>query len=126
MSPATVITGCAVVTMDADRTEHRTGHVVIDGNRISQVQAGAAPVIEGARVIDGSGCLLTPGLVNTHHHLYQWVTRGIAVDSTLFDWLTTLYPIWAGIDEHAVNVAVGQVELIGLEQVLDEAFSTKA
>jgi len=105
VSPTTVIQGCAVVTMDADRTEHRTGYVVVDGNRISSVQAGAAPVIEGARVVDGTGCLLTPGLVNTHHHLYQWVTRGLAVDSTLFEWLTTLYPIWAGIDEHAVNVA---------------------
>lgn len=105
MSSTTVIAGCAVVTMDADRTEHRTGHVVVDGNRISLVQAGAPPVIDGARVIDGNGCLLTPGLVNTHHHLYQWVTRGMAADSTLFDWLTTLYPIWAGIDEHAVNVA---------------------
>jgi 8-oxoguanine deaminase len=105
VSSTTVIAGCAVVTMDADRTEHRTGHVVVDGNRISLVQAGAPPVIDGARVIDGNGCLLTPGLVNTHHHLYQWVTRGMAADSTLFDWLTTLYPIWAGIDEHAVNVA---------------------
>jgi cytosine/adenosine deaminase-related metal-dependent hydrolase len=90
--------------MDAGRTEHRNGHVVVDGNRIVSVAAGAAPVIEGARVIDGTGCLLTPGLVNTHHHLYQWLTRGLATDSTLFDWLTTLYPIWAGIDEQAVNV----------------------
>ena len=105
MSRTTVIQGCAVVTMDADRTEWRTAHVVVDGNRIRSVQAGAAPVIEGARVVDGTGCLLTPGLVNTHHHLYQWVTRGLAVDSTLFDWLTTLYPIWAGIDENTVNVA---------------------
>ncbi len=105
MSQTTVIQDCAIVTMDAGRTEHRTGHVVVDGNRIRSVGAGAAPVIEGARVIDGTGCLLTPGLVNTHHHLYQWVTRGLGVDSTLFEWLTTLYPIWAGIDEHAVNVS---------------------
>ena len=44
--------------------------------------------------IDGTGCLLTPGLVNTHHHLYQWATRGLALDETLFGWLQTLYPIW--------------------------------
>ena len=105
MNPTTVIKDCAIVTMDSGRTEHRTGYVVVRGNRIRSVQAGAAPVIEGARVVDGSGCVLTPGLVNTHHHLYQWVTRGLAVDSTLFDWLTTLYPVWAGIDEQAVNVA---------------------
>ena len=105
MNPTTVIKDCAIVTMDGGRTEHRTGCVVVRGNRIRSVQAGPAPVIEGARVVDGSGCVLTPGLVNTHHHLYQWVTRGLAVDSTLFDWLTTLYPVWAGIDEQAVNVA---------------------
>ena len=65
MSPTTVIQGCAIVTMDAGRTEHRTGFVVVHGNRIRSVQAGAAPVIEGAHVVDGSGCVLTPGLVNT-------------------------------------------------------------
>ena len=55
--------------------------------------------------VDGTGCVLTPGLVNTHHHLYQWITRGLAADHTLFEWLTTLYPVWAGIDEQAVNEA---------------------
>jgi len=100
-----VIDGCAVVTMDAARTEHTTGHVVIEGNRITTVGAGPAPVVEGARRVDGRGCLATPGLVNTHHHLYQWVTRGLAADDTLFDWLTTLYPVWAGIDAESVHVA---------------------
>jgi cytosine/adenosine deaminase-related metal-dependent hydrolase len=101
----TVIQGCAVATVDRARTEHTTGHVVVSGNRIESVGTGPAPAGDGARVVDGSGCLLTPGLVNTHHHLYQWVTRGLAADATLFEWLTTLYPVWAGIDEHAVNVA---------------------
>lgn len=100
-----VIDGCAVVTMDAARTEHTTGHVVIEGNRITTVGAGPAPVVEGARHVDGRGCLATPGLINTHHHLYQWVTRGLAADDTLFDWLTTLYPVWAGIDAESVHVA---------------------
>ena len=101
----TVIQGCAIVTMDPARTELSHGHVVISGNRIETVGEGPAPEVAGARVIDGSGCLLTPGLVNTHHHLYQWVTRGLAPDATLFEWLTTLYSVWAGIDEYAVNVA---------------------
>ncbi|HSP18927.1 MAG TPA: hypothetical protein VLQ79_05405, partial [Myxococcaceae bacterium] len=101
----TVIQGCAIATMDPGRTELSRGHVVISGNRIESVGEGRAPEVAGARVIDGSGCLLTPGLVNTHHHLYQWVTRGLAADATLFAWLSTLYPVWAGIDEHAVNVA---------------------
>ena len=101
----TVIQGCAIATMDPARTELSHAHVVILGNRIEAVGEGPAPEITGARVVDGSGCLLTPGLVNTHHHLYQWVTRGLAADATLFEWLTTLYPVWAGIDEYAVNVA---------------------
>ena len=56
-------------------------------------------------MVDGTGCLLTPGLVNTHQHLYQWATRGLAVDATLFEWLTALYPVWAGIDEEVVRAA---------------------
>ncbi|MFI9510731.1 8-oxoguanine deaminase [Nocardia sp. NPDC052566] len=101
-----IIDGCAVATVDADGTEYRSGHVLLYGNRIGVVGAGPAPDLgPGVRRIDGTGCLLTPGLVNTHHHLYQWITRGLAPDHTLFEWLTTLYPIWAGIDEDAVRVA---------------------
>ena len=100
-----VIEGCGVVTMDPARQEIGSGHVVVEGNRIVVVGEGPAAGYDGARRVDGTGCLLTPGLVNTHHHLYQWVTRGLAADDTLFDWLTTLYPVWAGIDEEAVHVA---------------------
>lgn len=101
----TVIEGCAVVTMDGVRREHESGHVVVEGNKITAVGEGPAPSYDDATVVDGRGCLLTPGLVNTHNHLYQWVTRGLAADATLFDWLVELYPVWAGIDEEAVNVA---------------------
>ncbi len=90
--------------MDAARREYAAGHVVFRENRILSVGPGPAPRHEQAQVVDGRGCLLTPGLVNTHHHLYQWVTRGLAADDTLFGWLKTLYPIWAGIDAEAVNV----------------------
>ncbi|MFI9411566.1 8-oxoguanine deaminase [Nocardia gamkensis] len=105
MDQVTVIADCAVATVDALGTEHARGHVVVRGNRIDAVGAGDPPEIPDARRIDGRGCLLTPGLVNTHHHLYQWITRGLATDHTLFEWLTTLYPVWAGIDEDAVRVA---------------------
>ena len=98
-----VIDGAHVVTVTG--AEHAGGHVVVEGNRITAVGAGPAPRIAGARLVDGRGCLLTPGIVNTHQHLYQWVTRGLAVDATLFEWLTTLYPVWARLDEHAVHVA---------------------
>jgi len=104
----TLVEHAHVVTMDGSRSEHATGHVLVEDGQIAAVGAGAAAAAtrEAAdRVVDGSGCLLTPGLVNTHHHLYQWVTRGLAVDATLFEWLTELYPVWAGLDEHAVNVA---------------------
>jgi cytosine/adenosine deaminase-related metal-dependent hydrolase len=102
---STVISGAHVVTMDAARAEYPGGYVVLEGSRITEVGAGTGPCPDGARLDDGRGCLLTPGLVNTHQHLYQWVTRGLAVDETLFGWLRKLYPVWAGIDEHAVNVA---------------------
>jgi cytosine/adenosine deaminase-related metal-dependent hydrolase len=95
-----VIEGCAVATVDADGTEFASGHVAIDGDRIVAVGAGRYPGA-GERV-DGSGCLATPGLVNTHHHLYQWATRGLAQQENLFGWLTELYPIWARLDDEVV------------------------
>jgi len=101
-----VLSGCHVVTMDGARSEHASGYVAMHGNRIAAVGAGQVPAaFDHARVIDAAGCLATPGLVNTHHHLYQWATRGRAVDSTLFGWLTELYPVWARIDEQIVRDA---------------------
>ncbi len=89
-----IIEGAHVVTVTGE--EHAGGHVVVDGNRITAVGPGPRRTGRATTVVDGRGCLLTPGFVNTHNHLYQWVTRGLAVDSTLFEWLTTLYPVWAG------------------------------
>ena len=103
----TVIQGCAVATVDGSFTEHADGHVVVSGNRITAVGPGPfpGPAEPGDRLVDGRGCLLTPGLVNTHQHLYQWATRGLAQDENLFGWLTTLYPVWEGIDEDVVGAA---------------------
>jgi len=97
-----VIENAYVATVSGD--EYESGHVAIDGNRIASVGPGPAPDSPGPR-IDGSGCLATPGLVNTHHHLYQWLTRGLVQDGTLFEWLTTLYPVWARIDAESVHAA---------------------
>ena len=96
----TIIEGGYVATVDAAGTEHETGHVVVDDGVITAVGAGRAAddVRAGAEIVDATGCLVTPGLVNTHHHLYQWLTRGYAQDSILFDWLTALYPLWSRID----------------------------
>jgi cytosine/adenosine deaminase-related metal-dependent hydrolase len=101
-----VITGGHVLTVDARRSEYTGGYVVVDGARI--VEVGPGPVPErfvGAGRVDASGCLVTPGLVNAHHHLYQWATRGRAVDSGLFEWLTELYPVWGMLDERIVGTA---------------------
>jgi cytosine/adenosine deaminase-related metal-dependent hydrolase len=102
-----VVEDCAIATVDAAGTEHASGHLVVEGNRLVAVGAGPAPEehLRGARRVDGAGCLATPGLVNCHHHLYQWATRGLAQDSTLFEWLVELYPIWARIDEDVVRAA---------------------
>jgi cytosine/adenosine deaminase-related metal-dependent hydrolase len=97
----TVIEGCAIATVDAAGTEYRDGHLVIEGERIVAIGEGPAPDwVDGSesRQIDGRGCLATPGLVNCHHHLYQWATRGLAQQATLFEWLVELYPVWAQID----------------------------
>jgi cytosine/adenosine deaminase-related metal-dependent hydrolase len=95
----TVIEGCAIATVDAAGTEYRDGHLVIEGERIVAVGDGPAPDDREATRIDGTGHLATPGLVNCHHHLYQWATRGLAQQATLFEWLVELYPVWALIDD---------------------------
>jgi cytosine/adenosine deaminase-related metal-dependent hydrolase len=106
VTETTILDGCAVVTMDAGRSEYQAGHVIMTGPRITAVGAGTAPAGRpGDRYVDASGCLATPGLVNTHHHLYQWLTRGLATDSSLFDWLTELYPVWEHIDAEVVAAA---------------------
>ncbi|MGH7920691.1 MAG: 8-oxoguanine deaminase, partial [Candidatus Dormibacteraceae bacterium] len=91
-----VVSGCAIATVDAAGTEHQSGHIAVEGGRIQSVGPGPGPA--GGRQVDGHGCLATPGLVNCHHHLFQWITRGMAQQATLFDWLTELYPVWARID----------------------------
>ena len=68
-------------------------------------RARAARRSSGARRIDGRGKLATPGLVNCHHHLYQYATRGYAQQSTLFEWLVALYPVWQHIDAPIVDAA---------------------
>jgi cytosine/adenosine deaminase-related metal-dependent hydrolase len=105
--PRTVIENAAIATVDAQDTEYASGHVVVAGNRIEAVGPGPAPrdLPDVVRRVDASGHLVTPGLVNTHHHFYQWITRGLAQDSILFDWLVALYPIWARIDDRLVHSA---------------------
>jgi cytosine/adenosine deaminase-related metal-dependent hydrolase len=102
----TIIEGAAIATVDAAGTEYADGHLVVTAGLIESVGPGPAPdYLPADRRVDGRGCLLTPGLVNTHHHLYQWATRGMAQQSDLFDWLVRLYPVWAGLDEETTGAA---------------------
>ena len=82
-----------VATCDADRRELAGGWVAVTGGVVSGVGAPGDPAPEAADVLDAAGCLVTPGLVNTHHHMYQNLTRsyGPAINGSLFSWLTALY-----------------------------------
>ncbi|MEW9548734.1 8-oxoguanine deaminase [Nonomuraea sp. NPDC050783] len=82
-----------------------SGWLRVEGDRIAGLGAGPAPDAPGAERLDGTGCLLTPGLVNTHHHLYQWASQGLAQDATLFEWLVALYRVWAAMDAEIVRGA---------------------
>jgi cytosine/adenosine deaminase-related metal-dependent hydrolase len=102
-----------VATLDGERRELAGGWVAITDGLIDAVGTGEAP--QAATVIDATGCLVTPGLVNTHHHIYQNLTRAYPpmTDKPLFGWLQSLYPLWAAIDAESVHVSawVGLAEL---------------
>ncbi|HEV7653495.1 MAG TPA: 8-oxoguanine deaminase [Mycobacteriales bacterium] len=111
-----LVTGADLVaTMDADRREIAGGWVAVTGGVVSALGGPADPAPAAARTLRADGCLVTPGLVNTHHHLYQNLTRAYApaLRGSLFDWLTTLYPLWTRLDEEAAYVSayVGLTEL---------------
>src|SRR5437763_656097 len=95
---ATLVAPC-----DGERRELPGGWVAVTGGLISGVGASGEPPPPARETLDATGCLVTPGLVNTHHHLYQNLTRSYAptVNGTLFEWLSGLYPLWAGLDEEA-------------------------
>ena len=121
------IDGCHVATADAAGTEYPAGYVVISGDRITAVGPGPLPAqYAAAERVDGAGLLATPGLVNAHTHLYQWITRGYATDASLFDWLTALYPVWAGLDAELVHAAaaanLGWLALTGCSTSTDHHY----
>ena len=90
--------------------------VIVQDNVITWVGYSSAipDMREPYEVISLRGHIVLPGLVNTHHHLYQTLTRAIAQDCELFDWLKTLYPIWLGMDSEAIytSALTGMAELI--------------
>lgn len=93
----------AGVVVPGSGEEPAPGWLLADGGQITAMGSGEAPAAD--EVLDLPGCAALPGLINTHDHLYQWATRGYAAGQGLFGWLTTLYPVWAGIDAETVRAA---------------------
>ncbi len=105
-----------LVTMDEQRREMPGGGMIVRDGMIESVRGSEEMQHVEAETLDLGGHLVFPGLVNTHHHLYQTLTRAVprAQDADLFDWLRTLYPIWARLTPEAVYVSalVGMAELL--------------
>lgn len=103
-----------LITMDAQRRQIKDGALFVRDQAIEQVGPSADLPATADTVIDARGMIVLPGLVNTHHHLYQSLTRGLAQNSVLFDWLKTLYPIWARLTPEAIYLGakLGLAELL--------------
>ncbi|MBN1428257.1 MAG: 8-oxoguanine deaminase, partial [Anaerolineae bacterium] len=105
-----------IVTMDTRRREIADGGIFIRDNVVEQVGAMHELPTQADQVIDLSGHIVLPGLINTHHHLYQTLTRAVpaAQDANLFHWLKTLYPIWANLTSEGVYISalIGMAELM--------------
>jgi cytosine/adenosine deaminase-related metal-dependent hydrolase len=105
-----------LVTMDDDGRSIADAGLFVRDNIIQQIGPTADLPAGADRVIDASGMIVLPGLINCHHHLYQTLTRAVpaAQDATLFGWLKTLYPIWAGLTPEAIytSALVGLAELV--------------
>jgi 8-oxoguanine deaminase len=118
----TILANGRLLTMDGAGTEYERGWLRIEDGLIAELGAGDPP----APGDDLGGAVVTPGLVNTHHHLYQTLTRARAQDADLFTWLRTLYPVWAQIDEEMVYAAartgLAELALSGCTTVFDHHY----
>jgi 8-oxoguanine deaminase len=117
-----VLTNAHVVTMDDSGTELASGWIRIEDGFVAGVGAGEPP--ESGENLAGS--IVTPALVNTHHHLYQTLTRARAQQADLFSWLKELYPVWARLDEEAEYAAartgLAELALSGCGTVFDHHY----
>jgi 8-oxoguanine deaminase len=105
-----------LATMEEGSQPISDGYVLIEDSFIKEVGHGSTEHLQADSVIDARDKVVLPGFINTHHHLYQTLTRAYppALDAELFDWLVSLYPVWARLDEEAVRLAalVGMAELM--------------
>ncbi len=113
-----------VLTMDDAETEHASGWILVEDGVVSAVGSGEEPDADERTGL--AGAVVTPGLVNTHHHLYQTLTRARAQQATLFEWLVELYPTWARIDAEAEYAAartgLAELMLSGCTTVFDHHY----
>jgi cytosine/adenosine deaminase-related metal-dependent hydrolase len=113
-----------IVTCDDAGAEHESGWLLVEDGFVSAVGDGPEPTADER--IDLGGAVVTPGLVNTHHHLYQTLTRARAQQANLFGWLRELYPVWAGIDAEAEYAAaragLAELALSGCTTVFDHHY----
>jgi cytosine/adenosine deaminase-related metal-dependent hydrolase len=112
------------VTMDDAGTEYENGWLLVEDGVVRDVGEGQKPTADDVQ--DLGGGVVTPGLVNTHHHLWQNLTRARAQDENLFGWLKALYPVWAAIDEEAeyaaARVGLAELALSGCTTVFDHHY----
>jgi 8-oxoguanine deaminase len=117
-----------IVTMDDQDTRWEDGALYVEGNVIQQIGPTDQLPQHADEVIDARGMLVLPGLVNTHHHFYQTLTRNVpaAQDANLFHWLRTLYPIWAGMNAEAIyvstKIAIAELMLSGCTTSSDHTY----
>jgi 8-oxoguanine deaminase len=117
-----------VVTMDDAGTEHPGGWLLSEDGVITALGSSADPEpdVGDRERVDLHGAVVTPGLVNTHHHLYQTLTRARAQQADLFGWLRELYPVWARIDAEAEYAAartgLAELALSGCTTVFDHHY----
>ena len=104
-----------VATMDDARREIAGGWVAVTDGFVSAIGGPSDAMPDATSTLEAGDCLVTPGLINTHHHIYQNLTRAHrpATVASLFDWLTALYPLWNRLDEEAAYVSawIGLAEL---------------
>lgn len=104
-----------LVTLDEQRRILRGGAILIRDGQIAAIGSAEVSALPAERTIDGSRLLIMPGLINTHHHLYQTLTRALpaAQNAKLFDWLRALYPIWGQLTGEAIYIST----LVGLAEL---------
>lgn len=111
-----------IETFDDADTAYDGGSIFVRDNVIEQIGSSDDLPQTADRIVDASNCIVTPGLINTHHHFYQTLTRNVpgTQDAKLFDWLVTLYPIWARMDAEAFRSATG----VALAELLKSGCTT--